>query len=89
MTHKLKIWPEFFEAILDGTKRFEIRKDDRGFAVGDILHLEEWNPESKSYTGRWCKVEVTYKAGSSRHNPFSESLQRGYCVMAIRWVEEP
>ena len=27
-THELKIYPKYFEAILDGKKTFEIRKDD-------------------------------------------------------------
>mgnify|MGYP007071564969 CR=1 FL=1 len=46
--HELKTWPEPFAAILDGTKRHEVRRNDRGFAVGHALHLREWLP------GRWC-----------------------------------
>jgi len=34
-THRLKTWPQYFEAVLKGTKRFDIRVDDRDFAVGD------------------------------------------------------
>jgi hypothetical protein len=29
MVHELKCDPDLFEMILDGTKRFEIRKEDR------------------------------------------------------------
>ncbi len=39
--HHLKTWPEPFEAIWTGLKDWELRKDDRGFQVGDILHLVE------------------------------------------------
>lgn len=58
--HKLKVWPEYFEALIDGTKTAEVRKDDRDYKVGDLLHLREWNPETESYTGREAAARVTH-----------------------------
>lgn len=55
--HHLKILPEYFEAVIDGRKTFEIRHDDRGFKEGDILCLNEWQCE---FTGRSIDVLVTY-----------------------------
>jgi hypothetical protein len=59
--HHLKTWPQYFAAIRDGSKTFEIRSEqDRTFAVGDVLVLQEYEPESLSYT---CEREtrvVTY-----------------------------
>lgn len=43
-THELKTWPEPFAAMVDGRKAFEIRRDDRNFAVGDALLLREYEP---------------------------------------------
>lgn len=37
--HVLKIAPEYLAAQLAGVKNFEIRKDDRGYKVGDRLWL--------------------------------------------------
>lgn len=37
--HKLKCHSEFFDAVVSGSKSFEIRKNDRGYEVGDDLHL--------------------------------------------------
>lgn len=58
--HALKTWPPFYEAVERGWKPFEIRKGDRLFNVGDTLRLEEWNPRTKEYTGRYCDRIVTY-----------------------------
>lgn len=44
MTHELKTWPEFFRAVQSGAKPFEVRKDDRPYAVGDVLQLLEFEP---------------------------------------------
>ncbi|MCX2854258.1 MULTISPECIES: ASCH/PUA domain-containing protein [Bacillus] len=55
--HHLKILPEYFEALKDGRKTFEIRHDDRGFKEGDTLSLNEWQD---GYTGRSIDVHVTY-----------------------------
>lgn len=46
MTHKLKIWPQYFDAVVEGSKTFEIRDNDRNpkFKVGDTLSLHEFDP---------------------------------------------
>jgi hypothetical protein len=58
--HALKCWPEFFSAVLDGSKPFEIRKNDRGFEVGDTLLLQEWSPSKEEYTGRSLTARISY-----------------------------
>lgn len=42
--HELKTWPSSFDAVWRGTKGYELRNDDRGFAIGDLLVLHEWVP---------------------------------------------
>jgi hypothetical protein len=58
--HKLKLHKDLFNDTCSGIKRFEIRKDDRGFQVGDVLILEVWDEDANKYTGDWVKVFVTY-----------------------------
>jgi Domain of unknown function (DUF3850) len=43
--HELKVWPPYFDQIAAGVKTFDVRRNDRGFQVGDVLILHEWNPE--------------------------------------------
>lgn len=57
---KKKIQPEYFEAVVSGKKKYEVRLDDFEIKEGDILVLEEWNPETKKYTGRKSEKKVTY-----------------------------
>nr|WP_290461275.1 ASCH/PUA domain-containing protein [Acutalibacter muris] len=77
--HRLKTWPRFFSAVCDGTKTFEIRKNDRGFQVGDILELQEWLPDS-GYTGRVVRRKVTYIL----YGGTMAGLDESYVVMAIK-----
>lgn len=57
---ELKITPKYFEAQRRGVKSFEIRKNDRGYRVDDVLWLEEYDPEKKQYTGHTLKRKITY-----------------------------
>ena len=58
MIHELKTLPVYFGEVWNGNKTFEIRKDDRGYKVGDSLKLLEYN--SLGYTGRICNRKITY-----------------------------
>jgi ASC-1-like (ASCH) protein len=57
---KKKIWPNIFELVKSGQKRFEVRLADFAIKEGDILILEEWNPETEAYTGRTIQKKVDY-----------------------------
>lgn len=50
MTHELKIWPQYYSRVYNGTKNFEIRENDRCFQFGDTVILREWNPDPVSST---------------------------------------
>ncbi len=79
--HRLKIWPEQFQAVKNGRKTFEYRKDDRSprFSVGDTLGLLEWDPDTKSYKGNHIEVNVTYIVRGPEFG-----VPNGYCVMSIK-----
>lgn len=68
MNHELKILPKYFDVVRRGEKPFEVRKNDRTFAVGDTLILHEFGtqtlgnvpPKLGIYTGRRTEKIVTY-----------------------------
>ena len=55
---KKKVWPEYFQLILNGKKNVEIRLADFQINEGDILVLEEYDPETNTYTGRKIKKKA-------------------------------
>jgi hypothetical protein len=81
MTHELKVWPEFYTRLVSGEKRFELRKDDRGFHGGDVLYLREWSKDT-SYSGREMFARVTYLLGGEW-----PGLMAGYVVMSIQLLD--
>lgn len=76
-THKLKILPEYFKAMLDETKTFEVRRNDRDYKVNDILMLKEWNKD-KGYTGRWITAKISYILDNS------EFCKDGFVILGIK-----
>ena len=66
-THEIKLNIEFAEAVLSGEKRFEIRKNDRGYqkgdhvrftVVGDSITLAQMNDEIQALEN--MEFEITY-----------------------------
>jgi hypothetical protein len=54
MRHELKIWPQYYCRVADGSKTFEVRKNDRGFQQGDEVVLSEYAPiEHSVIAGRY------------------------------------
>jgi hypothetical protein len=77
--HDLKTWPQYYQAIIDGLKTFDIRKDDRGFQVGDELLLREYKPDKQQYTGRQLLVKVTYVTRGGQWG-----IPEGLVILAIK-----
>lgn len=77
--HDLKTWPPFFQAVLEGSKTFELRQDDRGFQVGDVLLLREFDNFRSQYSGRWVRRLVSYKMESASF----QGIEKGFCILGL------
>lgn len=75
-THKLKILPKYFYAVKNGSKPFEVRRNDRNFHVGDKIVLREYSPDI-GYTGREIERTISYILDES------EYCKDGFIVMGI------
>lgn len=73
--HYLKTETEFYQFIEIGLKKFELRKNDRDFSIGDILYLEE--TVNGIYTGRKMEpIEIKYIFHGGRYG-----LEKDYCII--------
>lgn len=79
MIHELKIQSEYFLAVINKTKTFEIRKNDRDFKVDDKIILREIDSRGR-YTGRSTFRKIAYITDYAQ--------QENYVVMAITGLEE-
>ena len=75
MIHAVKINPEYYEAVKNGSKRFEVRKDDRPYEVGDYLALNEY--DEICYTGRAMLFKITFVLRSPLY------CKEGYVILSI------
>lgn len=83
-THRLKCYPGQFRAVKRGDKCHEIRQDDRGFADGHRLLLQEWDPSDETFTGDELMVLVTHMTRGPDYG-----LPRGLVVMTIKPITMP
>ena len=78
-THELKVLPRYFKALLDGTKNFELRKNDRDYKVGDDLLLKEY--VKGMYTGRKVYKRITYIFKGGEYG-----LDKDYVILSLKEI---
>lgn len=97
----LKTWPQFYQAIFEDRKTFEVRKSDRDFQVGQVWYLREWLPELNPrytitnkeyvlparYTGSWVMVRITYVIHHEDEGPAS-GVAPGFCVWGFKVLQK-
>ena len=78
--HEIKCLPKYFEETASGRKGFEIRKNDRGYKVGDLLAMNEYDGEK--YTGRALLLKVDYMMDPND----VMTCGQGYVVMGVHQI---
>jgi hypothetical protein len=86
-THVVKSWPKFFSHISAGIRTHELRRNDRDYRLGDRLELHEYTPETGTYTGQVCTVEITSLTSTQETCAVSgEALNRDFCILSVKRV---
>lgn len=97
--HVLEAWANSFDAMADGRKPFDYRRDDRGFEVGDVIvyqrctrqpYVDAQAPGRSLY--RWMPerragafVERRYRVTYIFRG--QQGLGDGWCVLGLRPLE--
>jgi hypothetical protein len=86
MTIEKKVLLEYFDKILSGEKKFELRLADWECKVGDVLVLREWDKEAKNYTGRQIAKEISYilKTKDVKLFPPEDVEKYGYQIISFK-----
>ena len=78
-THEVKLATSWWADIVSGKKRFELRKNDRGYKVGDKLLMQEY--AAGAYTGRSILADITYTLEEY------SGLAEGYAILGIELLK--
>ncbi len=84
ITHELKCHKIFFQRSWSGSKRFEIRYNDRDFQTGDNIVLKEIDDDGKE-TGRRISMVITYILSSY------SGLKDNYVILSVQnlsWIND-
>jgi len=84
MVHELKLCKRFYDAVASGAKTYEVRKNDRGFQVGDALILRAvTDDDTRAYIPELDPIsaEISYML-----NEGGWGIENGYCVLALKNV---
>jgi hypothetical protein len=78
MIHELKVHPQFWQALLDGIRPFELRRNDRNYQVGQLARFYEYDPKYGA-TGKLLMVKIIYILKPED----CPGLMPGFCILGI------
>lgn len=75
--HIKKLTQPYFDDVWYDKKKFELRKNDCDYTVGDFIVLKEYDQETISYSGRKIEAIINYLL---KDYP---GIENGYCILGI------
>lgn len=84
-THKVKSWPDLFASLISGDRQFDLRRNDRGYKVGDLIVFQEYDDRKRVFTGMELSRRITYVmdgVGVGSIEPL-RGLQHGFVILSL------
>lgn len=96
--HELKILDIYYEEVANGTKPFELRKNDRDYQVGDLIHFTILNsgkikdplvPNEESMVNIWNNAHKNrvYQITYVLKDVPQYGLHKDYCIFGLKKLE--
>ena len=88
MTHEIKILKHFADAVVSGVKTFEVRRNDRGYKVGDEIRFR-----AVDYVDGHIASPIKHEINEKRYKVtyvLEEfvGIPKGFCIFSIEEVRE-
>jgi hypothetical protein len=88
--HELKTVARYWDAVAEGRKTFEVRRNDRAFQTGDILELAKIDdkgfyvtPAGERFGKTILRKRITYLLQGGQFG-----IDPGYCVLGLGEVSQ-
>lgn len=86
--HELKIKHEYLVEVALGNKTFELRKNDRDYQVGDLIHfIDIKSQDYKGDCGIFIDENALYKIIYILKDVPEYGLDKNYCILGIKRLE--
>jgi len=83
--HRVKSWSHFFDAIVNGDKLHDLRKNDRDYKVGDTIVLRRYDMKNGRFTGEECERKISYITNNQFPCAYSSAvLPHDYCILSLK-----
>ena len=85
--HELKIKAEYGSAVYFDNKKFELRKNDRDFQVGDLVKFKVVYDDTETYWLNALEQQI-YKITYILKDVPEYGLDKDYCILSITRLVE-
>ena len=90
--HELKILHKYLVDVSIGSKTFELRKNDRDYQVGDLIHFIDIKEDDATYKNSMdeCQIEpyidenTLYRITYVLKDVEKYGLHKDYCILGIK-----